>query len=446
VLLISKGRMTCRIDDQSSFKKWVVSQEAINKITKFLYLETEKSGTFSINTETKGTDKDITIIHGDKDSVETPLSLVNYHTHPISCYVQEKCVYGWLSGEDIRECIIFALQGTIAHVVCAIEGAYVCQINPCILETLVKLKKEDFTISSGMNALLKKNGIDRIVDFYRGLIITCIEVYFRSTHAFRTAKFNKGHKICADDYIKFINKFKYSNMFKSGTKSAKKRNGSEKEKIVMSGNGGVWTYENSLKKMSYQAYIKNYEDDTCITMCDKHGNRTNTSITMLDIVENDGLITKFPLSSCKYTKELWSENWFLVKLYYSKINKNSEWVIYDSLRTNDKTNFIKNCKENDIEVTDKPVFYFFDLVGICDHNHVKNNLNSFGNKSRKRSKKIIIYGSDKCSYCTKALDKYTKLNYEIKKHYFGTIKDAVEAAQQIDDSITTIPAIFTKIN
>ena len=37
---------------------------------------------------------------GNKDSVMTPLSIVNFHTHPLDCYIVEKCVWGWPSAGE----------------------------------------------------------------------------------------------------------------------------------------------------------------------------------------------------------------------------------------------------------------------------------------------------------------------------------------------------------
>ncbi len=442
--------MSCKIAYKENFKKWSISIEAINKLYKFIYEDTEKSGTFKIDTVDKKTKKEITIVDGDKDSVETPLSLINYHTHPISCYVQEKCTYGWLSGEDIRECIIFALQGTIAHILCAIEGIYVCQLNPCIVENLIKLDNIDIS-----DKMLKLIGKYNPIDFYRGLIITCIEIYFRSSHAFRTQQFNNSHTIKANDYIKYINNFKFSNIFNDV-----KKNGS------IDG-GHVWSYEHKLVKNTFEKYVENYESDTYVIVCDKHGNRKISNITVLDVIKNDGLIKDLKFTNnCKYSKDLWSENWFLTKLYYSDIYYDKKYIKYDDLSTTDKLKFIKTASKNKkkdlIKISDKPMFYFFELTGECDHNNIKDNLHFFGRKrSGKKSKlnsksnstsftptsnKVYIYGSEKCSYCKIATDKYKKLNYDVKTHYFPEIKDAIAEVKKIDDSINTIPAIFIKIN
>jgi len=63
-----------------------------------------------------------------KDSVNTPLAYVNWHTHPESCYIAEKVKWGWPSGEDMKVCLSFANENNLAHVVFACEGSYVIKI------------------------------------------------------------------------------------------------------------------------------------------------------------------------------------------------------------------------------------------------------------------------------------------------------------------------------
>src|SRR6185503_5087781 len=51
-------------------------------------------------------------------------------------------------------------------------------------------------------------------DFLRGLIVSTIEVYFKSTHVFRTTEFmTENQDITAQDFVKFVNFFKLENIF-----------------------------------------------------------------------------------------------------------------------------------------------------------------------------------------------------------------------------------------
>ena len=46
------------------------------------------------------------INEGGSNSVVTPLSIINYHVHPYQCYIDEKVIWGWPSGEDLRQTIL----------------------------------------------------------------------------------------------------------------------------------------------------------------------------------------------------------------------------------------------------------------------------------------------------------------------------------------------------
>ena len=132
---------------------------------------------------------------GDADSVYTPNNVINFHTHPISAYNNGQTVWGWPSGEDVRESIKFALAGNKAHLVFSVEGLYTIQISPC------KIKK--------MKELLD--------DEERGILIFIIEEYFKSTHNFRGVdEVNRLAKketfINPYSYIDFVNHFDLLNL------------------------------------------------------------------------------------------------------------------------------------------------------------------------------------------------------------------------------------------
>ena len=80
---------------------------------------------------------------GEAESVFTPNNVINFHTHPISAYNGGKTVWGWPSGEDIRETIKFALAKNKAHLVFTVEGLYTIQISPCKLAILQKLTSSE---------------------------------------------------------------------------------------------------------------------------------------------------------------------------------------------------------------------------------------------------------------------------------------------------------------
>jgi hypothetical protein len=113
--------------------------DAIHSLYPLLYDNKENAGEFFLNFDTKKTEHKVTLIEGSADSVEAPKALLNYHTHPISCYLGEKTTWGWPSGEDMRESIIFGLKGSICHAIPSVEGLYICQVNPCILQSLIHI-------------------------------------------------------------------------------------------------------------------------------------------------------------------------------------------------------------------------------------------------------------------------------------------------------------------
>jgi len=76
---------------------------------------------------------------GNGSSVYTPQGIINFHTHPRSCYISEDAVYGWPSGEDMAQCINFAKDGTLIHIVFSLEGAYIIKVNKI-------LNKKDTTV------------------------------------------------------------------------------------------------------------------------------------------------------------------------------------------------------------------------------------------------------------------------------------------------------------
>jgi hypothetical protein len=132
---------------------------------------------------------------GESHAVMTPNNVINFHTHPLNAYKEADCVWGWPSGEDIRESIKFSLAGNKAHLVFTCEGLYTIQVSPC------KLKK------------IK----ERLNDQERGVLIFLIEEYFKSTHAFRSSDevndlYSNNIQINPYSFVDFANKFDIENL------------------------------------------------------------------------------------------------------------------------------------------------------------------------------------------------------------------------------------------
>lgn len=115
-----------------------------NKYTGLLYLDYEAAGDIDFkNTNCKledseeicdkETKKGINFKKGKSDSVQTPNAVINFHTHPLSCYVEAETIWGWPSGEDLARGIEFALTNNVCHIVFAVEGTYIMDVNKHLL-------------------------------------------------------------------------------------------------------------------------------------------------------------------------------------------------------------------------------------------------------------------------------------------------------------------------
>jgi hypothetical protein len=475
--------MSCKIE-LSKIYDWIIPKETImEKYYPLLTKNKEVAGKVPVDLMKKRTGSDITYVEGDNDSVEAPHALVNYHTHPSSCYIQEKTIFGWVSAEDCRESIVSAIQGSVAHIVPAIEGTYVIQINPCILENLVhlenfiKVPKEslDYITKLGYNTM----------DFYRGLIITCIEIYLRASHAFRCIDFNKpvgatgtatgSNRISVNDFIKYVNSFTLSNLF-------------SKKKVETCGRikcGQVGVFENKKLSIStFNNYVKNYESEVNVFLCSNKGELSESKLNIMDAIK-DGLLEPLKTlklgTKCKYPKKLWTDKWFLIKLYHNKVELDGRNCLYDDLSTNDKIKFLKeHSKGNKILILeDDAKFRCFSLDGNCDHEHIKNNISSRnfsnrkgkveekenGNRKRKRSIKrikgikkkdiekstekgtekstnLLLIGSSACHFCEELVKKLDDKKIKYIKEYHPDISSAINSAEKLHKDIDGIPALF----
>lgn len=109
--------------------KFDIPVNLVNTLNQKLKLEDEVAGVIYFDNNDNVID--VSTTKGDAESVYTPNNVINYHTHPANAYNQGETVWGWPSGEDIRESIKFALAGNKAHTVFSVEGVYTIQISPC---------------------------------------------------------------------------------------------------------------------------------------------------------------------------------------------------------------------------------------------------------------------------------------------------------------------------
>ena len=222
--------MACKLDITSDeLVEWSIDSN--EKIMESLFDDYEYAGSFAIHiTEENTCDSTgcsvkrvkqprMNVLNkGDSSSVKTVDGYCNFHTHPLSCYVQENCVWGWPSGEDMRECVGFSLRNNLFHIVFALEGAYLIQLNPNILAVLMDSKKLAKAAIPSMDNKRKNMSPDRI----RGAAVSLIEMYFKATHGHRTIDYNvsRGHEPAGphepgtcmpDDWVRFANAFRLEN-------------------------------------------------------------------------------------------------------------------------------------------------------------------------------------------------------------------------------------------
>ena len=225
---VSEVNNTCKL------KLHIPVENLLNKVFSQLSQKYEVAGT--IYCDESNNPVSIDINKGQAESVYTPNNVINFHTHPISAYKGGRTVWGWPSGEDIRETIKFGLAGNKAHLVFTVEGLYTIQVNPC------KLKKMK----------------EKLDDQQRGILIFMIEEYFKTTHNFRCV--NEVNQLAKNEivitpysFIDFANSFTLNNIISTGSEIYKK---TETESIEHIGHTGIHSEENN-NIMKYSGLDKN---------------------------------------------------------------------------------------------------------------------------------------------------------------------------------------------
>ena len=268
----------------------------------------------------------VKINKGDSQSVSTPNNVINFHTHPVSAYNNGKTVWGWPSGEDIRESIKFALAGNKAHIVFTVEGIYTIQVSPCKIEKIKELLDSS----------------------ERGVLIFLIEEYFKTTHNFRgvqevndLAKTNRF--INPYSYVDFANTFDLSNLTSAKTiyhkdpivkklneightgihSEGAKFSGVDNEETVFSKIPNLG-FPNMEKDYIVNSPLKNYivkQDLNDMRSIGKDGrdNLTNPVKNVDAVLKKlDVLLKKFETSKCTEDWNSHRNAWFFVNFFPSK--------------------------------------------------------------------------------------------------------------------------------
>ena len=178
-----------------------------------------------------------TVSKGDADSVHTPLSVWNWHTHPLFLYQREGVCWGWPSGEDLREVIFFGLGGNKAHFVFSVEGVYVLNTTRCF-----------------------KKWIKGVVTnpWDRGIIIAFLEMVFKSTHNLRTNIYNNKYPLHPEDWINMVKRLRINFFFDKDKKAAEDPCGKITCRKITTHDGGSRPKE----LMPLKDYAEQYEGDT----------------------------------------------------------------------------------------------------------------------------------------------------------------------------------------
>ena len=286
--------MSCKL-------KLYIPKEKITEINKDLSKKYEVSGIIYVNDKNEVVN--VSTHKGDSDSVETPNHIINYHTHPKSAYKAGGTIWGWPSGEDVRETIRFSLQGNKAHMVFTMEGVYSIQVSPCKLKKMKKL----------------------LTSHERGVLIFLIEEYFKTTHNFRGRSEvktleSKGIKISPYSYVDFINNFDISNLLSTTTiihkkaKNEKTSFGTEFSKIP---NIGFPELENNyIANIPLKEYISD-EDLENLRPVSKNGEDLSGTISKTEVLNSiKQIFKKFKSSMCTSSWNNKNPNgWFHVNFF-----------------------------------------------------------------------------------------------------------------------------------
>jgi hypothetical protein len=370
--------MSCKL-------KLYIPKEKISQINKDLSKKYEVSGVIYANDNNEVVS--VSTHKGDSDSVQTPNHIINYHTHPSSAYKAGETIWGWPSGEDVRETIRFSLQGNKAHMVFTMEGVYSIQVSPCKLKKMKKL----------------------LTSVERGVLVFLIEEYFKTSHNFRGRSEvktlgSKGIKITPYSYVDFINNFDLSNLLSTSTilhKKAKNDKTSFGEEFSKIPNIGFPELENNyIASIPLKEYISD-EDLEQLKPISKNGEDLSGKISKAEVLSSiKRIFKKFKTNKCTSSWNSKNPNaWFYVN-FFEKDNPDVFIKIFSN--TTDGCSMSQIGKIHNFEVeqksstSEKSSFgnesltgqqryllytYLFNESGMFDTEHITNKLNEIKGKS-----------------------------------------------------------------
>lgn len=328
----------CHIDINSTkTKDWIIHGESSDRdVFPVMYHPYEYAGAFTLDylsgkncssgvcigehshkSEVKQCNK------GQSTSVKTIDGYCNFHTHPLDCYKGENTIWGWPSGEDMRECVGFALRGNLVHMVYTMEGIYTIQLNPNIVSFIIS--------DNNMKELIPEIKNPNLT---RGIIINLIESYFKATHGHRTSEYNEQHhkkvsntktKSCLTsnsfgvcmpkDWVDYANSFTIGSLLKNHPKKCS---------TVLPCNGfPEYTKRNSttldlrdyLKRYGFEMYEVNKDGKIYETK-----SKINVEKILIDNIDRISQIFNSIPNQLSYGSEKWNQGqWFNVNIFYTKM-------------------------------------------------------------------------------------------------------------------------------
>ena len=165
-----------------NFSKWVIGVEHANSITPNILNSSkeEAGGVLFRNHDLKSSSIFINS-EGKTDSVRINLKdnhMISFHTHPITAYIDNQCIYGHPSGDDISHFIRISLKGALNHAVFAVEGIYLVQIHPRLVRYMLSLSPTN-----------------------REFLLNKIYEYFRVYHGKRHHSYVKRHNYTPREFV-----------------------------------------------------------------------------------------------------------------------------------------------------------------------------------------------------------------------------------------------------
>ncbi len=172
--------------------KLYISENTCNKLKKYLNKDVEYGGLFIADkiVENMGTNEQyLNLIYatqtekkGENYSVNAPISMFSFHTHPNICYEKHKCYVLWPSSPDMLALFTQYNNGLRKHFVITGEGIYSIQLTPAMM----KLNK---TLMKCMNTIL-----ENIKNIFIQLELYREEVYVETRNKIEV--FDQYYKLC----------------------------------------------------------------------------------------------------------------------------------------------------------------------------------------------------------------------------------------------------------